>query len=525
MNFATILSARPLRLMVAAMVGAIAISGIGVAIIGASFPSSSVNLTTDAIVGRLAVAQSDSTGRALADPQADSSIRQASGGFSTGVPDADLVADSGQADGDVVAAAQPADVLASIEANSLASIVASDSATQASPSLPAASSSSGSESVGASESTEPSTGPASSASPAISRTPTTQAPISRRTPNAQAPAVQGTPNTQPPTTQAPSTQAPTTQAPSTQAPTTQAPSTQAPSTQAPTLPPVLAGLPAPIGIPGGPVQFGFNVDLWGQDKTDFWNEIESVPGNGRLIAHEFKSFTKSINTSLYRSHLEQGRDLLLTWNGTDAQSILNGSHDDWIREHARELKSLPDTVMLRFWHEPDVQHKLEWIDHDPQQFIDSWNYVRAIFVEERALNVEWVWCPTAWNWEERGSRFYPGDANVDWLCADGYSGWDLNAPLPPISQAFEAFQSWANQRPNKPILIGEFGAGRRGPGERADWVEDIPSWVSASPNIRAVIYFEADRRDNGEPYDWRLRVEPDAYQAIKNVLSSAPFGR
>ena len=265
--------------------------------------------------------------------------------------------------------------------------------------------------------------------------------------------------------------------------------------------------------------------LWGQDKTDFWNEIESVPGNGRLIAHEFKSFTKSINTSLYRSHMEQGRDLLLTWNGTDAQSILNGSHDDWIRQHARELKSLPDTVMLRFWHEPDVQHKLEWIDHDPQQFIDSWNYVRAIFVEEQAFNVEWVWCPTAWNWEERGSRFYPGDANVDWLCADGYSGWDLNAPLPPISQAFAAFQSWANQRPNKPILIGEFGAGRRGPGERADWVEDIPSWVNASPNIRAVIYFEADRRDNGEPYDWRLRVEPDAYQAIKNVLSSAPFGR
>ena len=87
------------------------------------------------------------------------------------------------------------------------------------------------------------------------------------------------------------------------------------------------------------------------------------------------------------------------------------------------------------------------------------------------------------------------------------------------------FQAWADQRPNKPILIGEFGAGSRGPGERAEWVRGIPDWVNASPNIRAVVYFEADRRDNGEPFDWRLRVEPDAFQAIKDVLSSAPFGR
>ncbi len=296
--------------------------------------------------------------------------------------------------------------------------------------------------------------------------------------------------------------------------TTAAPAAASPTNQ----------LPAPIGIPGGAVQMGFNVDLWGQDRTDYWNDLESVPGNGRLIAHEFKSFTRPISTDLYAWHLNEGRDLLLTWNGTDAGSILNGSYDEWIREHAQELSSLPGTVMLRFWHEPDVSHKQAWIDGDPQQFIDSWMYVRRIFVEEGAVdNIEWVWCPTAWNWAEQGARYYPGDANVDWICADGYSGWDLNAPLDPIQEAYTDFQAWADQHSNKPILIAEFGAGERSPGERAEWVAGIPSWVNASPNIRAVVYFDYDMRAHGEIYDWRLRTEPDAWQAMMDVLSSAPF--
>ncbi len=270
---------------------------------------------------------------------------------------------------------------------------------------------------------------------------------------------------------------------------------------------------------------GFNVDLWGSDRTNYWNALEAVPGNGRLIAHEFKSFTKPIKTDLFQWHLDQGRDLLLTWNGTRASNILNGNHDDWIRQHARELKSLNGDVMLRFWHEPDVSYKATWIEGNPQNFIDSWHYVRQIFAEEGAVdNIEWVWCPTAWNWDEQGAQFYPGDAHVDWICADGYSGWVADRPLEPIADQFIDFQRWANQHPTKPILIAEFGATQRGPGARAEWVRGIDDWVNASPNIRAVVYFDFDKRGE-QPWDWRLRTEPDAWQAMLDLLSSAPFGR
>lgn len=310
----------------------------------------------------------------------------------------------------------------------------------------------------------------------------------------------------------------------TQAPaTTAAPTTTSTTT---TVPEAVAftQLPNPIAVPGGPVQMGFNVDLWGSDRTTYWNDLEAVPGSGRLIAHEFKSFTKPINTSLYQWHMDQGRDLLLTWNGTTASSILDGTHDAWIRQHAQELQGLSGTVKLRFWHEPDVSYKASWIEGDPQNYIDAWMYVRRLFVEEGAVdNIEWVWCPTAWNWNEQGARFYPGDANVDWICADGYSGMNLDKPLSSISSEFTAFQAWANQHPSKPILIAEFGATERDAGDRAQWVQGIPGWVNASPNIRAVVYFDYDKRSE-QPWDWRLRTEADAWQAMMDVLSSAPFG-
>ena len=100
---------------------------------------------------------------------------------------------------------------------------------------------------------------------------------------------------------------------------------------------------------------------------------------------------------------------------------------------------------------------------------------------------------------------------------------DRNKPLDSIAAEFTAFQAWADQHPSKPILIAEFGATEREPGDRAAWVNGIPGWVNASSNIRAVVYFDYDKRSE-QPWDWRLRTEADAWQAMKDVLGAAPFG-
>lgn len=63
--------------------------------------------------------------------------------------------------------------------------------------------------------------------------------------------------------------------------------------------------------------------------------------------------------------------------------------------------------------------------HQWVAFRALWRHVHAVFEDEGATAVEWVWCPTNWAFAPRSRRdpltWYPGDDVVDWLCADGYS--------------------------------------------------------------------------------------------------------
>ena len=87
-------------------------------------------------------------------------------------------------------------------------------------------------------------------------------------------------------------------------------------------------------------------------------------------------------------------------------------------------------LMLRFGHEMNG----DWYGWSgarnggslaaPEQFVATWQYVHRRFTSAGATNVTWVWCvnhesvPNAsWNVPE---NYYPGDAYVDWTCADGY---------------------------------------------------------------------------------------------------------
>jgi len=85
----------------------------------------------------------------------------------------------------------------------------------------------------------------------------------------------------------------------------------------------------------------------------------------------------------------------------------------------------------------------------------------------RAVNVAMVWCPNAEDTPAAGwnhwMRYYPGDDQVDWVCADVYAG----TRLAPLGDLLQPFLSWARTRP-KPIVIGEFGVARAwGPATRA----------------------------------------------------------
>src|SRR5260370_40588622 len=109
---------------------------------------------------------------------------------------------------------------------------------------------------------------------------------------------------------------------------------------------------------------------------------------------------------------------------------------------------------MEFRHEMD-RPNVQWAVHGPQNYIKAWDHIRTIFTQVGATNVGWVWCPTGYGFSVgRAQAFYPGNAEVDWVCADVYGF----TPRQSLREAAQPFLNWAAHT-GKPIIIGEFATG------------------------------------------------------------------
>jgi hypothetical protein len=198
---------------------------------------------------------------------------------------------------------------------------------------------------------------------------------------------------------------------------------------------------------------------------------------------------------------------------------VDGEHDRLIREQARAIKRVHAPVLLRMRWEmdrPNLQAEM-W---SPADYIAAWKHVRAIFAEEKATNVSWVFCPTAEGFQ-RGdaAAFYPGDDQVDWTCVDVYAGTEFQ----PIGQLMGPFLHWAAQHP-KPIIIGEFGVAKAwGSAGRAAWLRDAERTFKANPQIKAVAYFESDPDGNGPNQQFQLTGDKPAFKAFATLAKDKYF--
>ena len=160
----------------------------------------------------------------------------------------------------------------------------------------------------------------------------------------------------------------------------------------------------------------------------------------------------------------------------------------------------------------------------PQQFVATWRYLRDRFARAGATNVTWVWCPNhesvpnaAWNAPE---NYYPGDASVDWTCADGYN-WGTSQTVATAGwtsqwQSFDEIFAPIYQRittlaPTKPMMIGEFASSEVG-GDKAAWIANAATRI-ASPDyarIRAFVWFNVAKET-----DWRVESSASALASFK----------
>jgi hypothetical protein len=256
-----------------------------------------------------------------------------------------------------------------------------------------------------------------------------------------------------------------------------------------------------------------------QGRIDAVLAFEQRLGRHLDIVHHYHTWDDFFPSEFDRHFAARpNTTLLLSWATADTRKIAAGDFDRMIRLRAQDLKALRAPILLQWRWEMD-RPNLEGVVHDPEDYITAWKRIRSLFHEEGADNVDWVWCPLAEGFGNgRAPRFYPGDDQVDWLCADSYTV----EPTEPLQTGLEPFFAWAKGR-DKPIMIGEFGTQAGAPGARARWLAQVGRMVRHHPRVKALLYFDSNVDRDGRQRDWSLQSHPEDVEAYGQLMAEPYF--
>jgi beta-mannanase len=276
-------------------------------------------------------------------------------------------------------------------------------------------------------------------------------------------------------------------------------------------------------------------------KLTSWEQ--DVAGKAVAIVH-FWIFWKQngsyiqLDPRLLDSIRSHGSIPMITWspeemgggvNQPDFQliDIINGLHDDYIRQWASAAKGWGMPFFLRWAQEPDGDW-FPWGEdangNQRGQYVLAWQHVHDIFTSVGATNVTWVWCPNVqWSGSTRPSyqSLYPGDNYVDWIGLDGYN-WGSNHPTyggwSSFSQVFDySYNTILPVAPSKPLMLAEWGSAEEG-GSKADWITDALSLQTPAnyPKLKAQVWYNYVM--SGE--DWRVESSTSSAAAWRTAISS-----
>jgi Glycosyl hydrolase family 26 len=206
------------------------------------------------------------------------------------------------------------------------------------------------------------------------------------------------------------------------------------------------------------------------------------------IVHIYLTQNGQFPTSSDLAFVNQGSTLLVSWALNNSRAVAKGKYDVSIIERAREIKKIGKPVFLEWRWEMDRPNLKAQVG-TPAEYIAAWKHIREVFAQQGVTNVAWVWCPTSKGFTKgTAGAYYPGDSEVDWICADAYPP---AGPLSPFATVAGPFLRWAAHHPSKPVMIGEYGVpGVYSPAERAQWLRAAGRTVAANRQIKALVYFD-----------------------------------
>ena len=262
----------------------------------------------------------------------------------------------------------------------------------------------------------------------------------------------------------------------------------------------------------------------------------------------YQDFSCSFPTSSCQDISASGAIPHITWEpwlNWGAQNIylddiLGGTYDSYIRGWAVGAKSFGEKLFIRWGHEFNGNWYPWGLANngagtktgygDPtkydgaERFVNAYRRIHGIFEAEGATNVEWIWAYNVysvpnepWNAPELA---YPGDGYVDWIGIDGYN-WGTTQTWSSWQSFNEVFAQAVNlastRWPSKPIMIAEFASAEEG-GDKAAWIDAIPSVLEGWPQVRAITWFHIYKE-----CDWRVNSSQSALEAFRRMIKNPIF--
>src|SRR5919201_4721054 len=279
------------------------------------------------------------------------------------------------------------------------------------------------------------------------------------------------------------------------------------------------------------------------DQTGGWSQAETLQfealiGRTLAIDHHYRGWSEgwwpSSRTGAEVWDVHGGRTPLDSWEGPPSLDVINdGSQDANIAAAARRVKAFGHPLFLRpMWEmngawEPWSGSKNNSPDRvdGPAKFVRAWRRIHRIFVENGAANVIWVWSPNAddvphepWN---HWTKYYPGDAYVDWIAADGYN-WGTTASWShwrPFASIFRRI--YREYAARKPFMIAETASVEQG-GRKAAWIAKSAAAVKTRfSRVRAFLWFDATEQEMSR--DRRVNSSPASLQAFRALAADRYF--
>jgi hypothetical protein len=283
----------------------------------------------------------------------------------------------------------------------------------------------------------------------------------------------------------------------------------------------------PAATAGHQVYLGATVggSVYGESSNPPWNmkpleTFEAHSGHAVAILQVHQDWG-SIHPDVLQRVRARGAVPMLITEYDDLNGIVNGSQDAAIKAMNAALSAYGGPVLFR-WNWEMNGDWYPWAGQgQAKEWVAAYRHLHDLLT---APNVSWIWNPNVYDPNStpgpgvpaNPAPWYPGDAYVDWMGADGYSyGTETFSRV--FAATYELFQELA---PDKPMILPEWAASDRA-GRKAAYISEAFAQVpTAYPAIKAMIYYN-DTLGDGK--DWPLENLAAAESAYRAGSARAPF--